>query len=347
MKKKRWVLWVLVTLLLAFLAWKLREAHFEWQVFKSQISHADFRKIGLGIGCIYVGYVLRAWRWSIFLKPTKEVSLWSVLGPQVIGFTAVALLGRLADLVRPYLVARRVALPVSSQVAVYTVERMFDLGAVGMVFSSVLFFTPGHASLPHYEMFKKAAAVGLLGTLALALFTIAVRFAGSAVASLAEKMLNPLSPKLGTHAEEKIRTFRDGLNVFRSGGDAVAVVAISLVMWGLIAAAYWLTMRAFVESPQLATVTLSQCMLLMAASIGGSLIQLPIVGWFTQIAVTAATMQALFGAAWEPALGCGGMLLMVTFLCIIPVGLVWAQIEHVSLRRVAEVSGEAAQAQDA
>ncbi len=72
----------------------------------------------------------------------------------------------------------------------------------------------------------------------------------------------------------------------------------------------------------------------MAASI----LQLPVVGWFTQIAVVAAAMQQLFGAAWEPALGCGAVLLIVTFLSVIPAGLIWARFDHVSLRKVSEES---------
>jgi hypothetical protein len=35
------------------------------------------------------------------------------------------------------------------------------------------------------------------------------------------------------------------------------------------------------------------------------------------------------------------MLLVVTFLCIIPVGLVYARVEHVSLKKVAQESGAA------
>ena len=42
----------------------------------------------------------------------KRVSVFALLGPQVIGFTGVALFGRLADLVRPYLIARRVKVTV-------------------------------------------------------------------------------------------------------------------------------------------------------------------------------------------------------------------------------------------
>jgi hypothetical protein len=88
-------------------------------------------------------------------------------------------------------------------------------------------------------------------------------------------------------------------------------------------------------------------MLLMAASIGGSLLQLPIVGWFTQIAVTAAAMHTFYGAPIEAATACGALLLVVTFLCIIPAGLIFAQVEQVSLSRIAAESEEAGKEADA
>jgi hypothetical protein len=43
----------------------------------------------------------------------------------------------------------------------------------------------------------------------------------------------------------------------------------------------------------------------------------------------------------EAATACAATLLLVTFLSIVPVGLIWAQFEHVSLRRVAVESGHA------
>jgi hypothetical protein len=76
-------------------------------------------------------------------------------------------------------------------------------------------------------------------------------------------------------------------------------------------------------------------MLLMGASIGGSLLQLPIIGWFTQIAVTATAMNAFYGAPIEAATACGALLLIVTFTSIIPAGLIAARLNHVSLKNAA------------
>jgi hypothetical protein len=106
-------------------------------------------------------------------------------------------------------------------------------------------------------------------------------------------------------------------------------------MWGLIGCAYLQTLHAFVTTPQLANITFSSTMLLMGASIGGSILQLPIIGWFTQIAVTAAAMNQFYGAPIEAATACGALLLFVTFLSIIPAGLIAARLNHISLKSAA------------
>jgi hypothetical protein len=342
LKNKRWILWLVLAIAIVVIVVVARDRiHFDWRVFLEQLKLADWRKIGLGVALIWTAYGVRSVRWSVLLRPTKKVSPLHLVGSQVIGFTAVALFGRLADLVRPYLVSKRTQLPLSSQVAVYTVERMFDLGTVALIFSTVLLFSPDRASLPRPDLIHKAALGGLLATVVLATFAILARVAGKAVAAAVGKTLGLFSEKLGEAANEKILGFRDGLNVIGSGGDFLQVVVLSLVHWLLIAFAYLEATRAFVASPQLADMTLAKCMLLMAASMGSSLLQLPIIGWFTQIGLTTAAMQALFHVAAEPALGCGAVLLLVTFMSVIPLGLVWARVEHVSLKNVSEESEHA------
>ena len=72
-----------------------------------------------------------------------------------------------------------------------------------------------------------------------------------------------------------------------------------------------------------------------------STVQLPVIGWFTQIAAVEAVFQGFFGVRPEPALGCSAMLLIVTYLSVVPGGLIWARREQISLREVAAESGHA------
>jgi hypothetical protein len=338
LKKKQLILGLVVlAVLIALFLWGRERFHFDFGVFRAQLAQADWKRIALGAGCIYLGYVFRSVRWAWLLRHNKRVPLFSLLGTQVMGFTAVALIGRVADPVRPYLVAKKTGLPLSNQIAVYIVERLFDAGSMALIFSSAIllttwFGTPG--AMPHEELVKRAGYWGMAGTVAGALFLVAVRMAGGAVAAFLEGTLGVLSKKIGQAVGHKVREFRTGLDTMRSFSDFGVVASLSVGMWLLIAVAYLETTKAFVASPHLAAMTPAKCVLLMVVSGATSIVQLPVLGWFTQIGFVAAAISSFFGVAPEAATACAATLLLVTFLCIVPVGLIWAQVENVSLRKV-------------
>ena len=334
MKKKQLILGLLaIAALAALYIWGRGRIHFDLAVFRNQLALANWQRIGIGIGMIYLCYVIRAVRWAFLLRHNKKTPPFSLVGTQVIGFTAVALIGRVADPVRPYLVARKTGLPLSNQIAVYVVERLFDGGAMALIFFSVILVTawlmPG--TLPHQEQVAAAAKWGLAATAAGALFLFAVRMAGGAVASFLEATLGVLSKRIGQAVGDKIRGFHQGLDILRSLPDFSIAAGLSLGMWGLITLAYWETARAFVASPPLASMTLGKTVLLLAVSGTASVFQLPVLGWFTQIGIVSGALFNFLGVGWEPAVACAATILLVSFLAIIPVGLVWARFEHVSL----------------
>jgi len=328
---------VVLAVIAALVIWGRDRIHFDFHEFRAQLAMVDWVRIAIGTVCIYVAYVFRSLRWAYLLRHNKKVHPLSLLGTQVIGFTAVALIGRVADPVRPYLVAKKTGLPLSNQIAVYIVERLFDAGTMALIFSSAILLTtwigtPG--ALPHAELVEKSGYWGMAGTLAGASFLVAVRFAGNAVAIFLEKTLGVLSKKIGQAVGHKVREFRTGLDTMRSFADFAAAAGLSIGMWLLIAASYLETTRAFVASPALASMTAAKCVLLMVVSGVSSIVQLPVLGWFTQIGLVAAAISKFFSVAPEASTACAAMLLLVTFLGIIPVGLIWAQFEHVSLRKV-------------
>jgi uncharacterized membrane protein YbhN (UPF0104 family) len=333
----------------ALLVWGRNRIHFDFGVFRAQLAQANWIKIAISAGCIYLAYAFRSVRWAQLLKHNKHVAPFSLLGTQVMGFTAVALIGRVADPVRPYLVAKKTGLPLSSQIAVYIVERLFDAGSMALIFSVAMLWVPYSAIMSitshshtvsllgaHSPALAAFAARygGLVLTVLGALFLAAVRLAGNTVASIAEHGLGLISQKLGAAVGEKIRAFHAGLDTMRTPAEFGVTAGLSVTMWLLIATAYFEGCQAFSASPQLAAITPSQCVLLMVASGGASIFQLPILGWFTQIAVVAAAITGILGANAEAATACAAALLLTTFLGIVPVGLIWAQIEHVSLRKV-------------
>lgn len=348
MKKKQFILGAIVLLaLVAFWIWGRNRIHFDFALFRDQLAHANWWKIGLALGCIYAGYIFRSLRWAMLLRHHKKVSPFTLLGTQVIGFTAIALIGRVADPVRPYLVSKKTGLTLSSQVATYVVERLFDAGAFALIVSIALFSVPMdvHASAPgEHHMISPFVAEflkrygGLILTVFGTLFLVGVRFYGEKIAHGAERVFTPLSVKFAHAVAHKIRAFHSGLDMIRSIGDFLWVAGTSLAMWGLITVSYLETMQAFTANHELASVSFPQCVGLMVASGGASALQLPIIGWFTQIGIVATAMSKFIHVAAEPATACAAALLVVTFLSVVPVGLAWAQFENVSLRKVAEQS---------
>jgi glycosyltransferase 2 family protein len=340
MKNRNAILGAAILIVLALIVYINRgRIHFDWAMFFRELHDVSWLHVVAGVACIYFSFYLRSMRWSVFLSATKKVSAISLVGPQFIGFAAVALFGRLADVIRPALIAKKVQLPVSSQVAVYTIERMFDLGAAAILFSGALVFAP--KDLPHHEIFVRTGAISLGGTAFLAIFAVVVRAYGPAVARTVQSILSRLSKPLAEAVADKILGFRDGLNAIASAREFLLIALISLFMWALIGFAYVETLHGFATTPELAGVNFGRVMLLMGASIGGSLLQLPIIGWFTQIAVTATAMHEFYGAPIEAATACGAVLLAVTFLSIIPAGLLFARIDRISLKSVATESSEA------
>ncbi len=342
--KNRKVLWIGVVLVLIVAVYLMRNSiHFDWRTFVDQMRLANWRLFGVGLLLIYLAYVVRAVRWALFLRPTKKVGLLSLFGTQVIGFSAVAIFGRPADLVRPYLVSKRTNIPVAAQMAVWAVERLFDFASNAAIFAGILLLSPERKSLPHPEAVQKMAMLAAAAVVVFAIFAFFMRRSGEAMARMFGKVLGSLSPKLGEAVAEKILAFRDGLTAINSFGAFLQAAVLSLAMWMMIVYSYVETIRAFTASAPLANMTLPRCIELMVASQAASMIQLPIIGWFTQIGIVAKALQSLFGVGPEPELGAASMLLVITFLAVIPAGLIWARLEKVSLKAVKEESEHVAE----
>ena len=318
-------------LLLALCLW-LGRSHlrFDAHTFAQQFHSVSWLRIALGMACIYASHLLRAVRWSVLLAPVRKTPALHLFPAQLIGFTAVALFGRFADLGRPWLIARRLHTPIATQVAVYSIERAFDLAAAAILFSLTLAFAPRNT--PHHAAFARAGALSLAATLLVVAAALIIRFAGDSISRLAHRVLHPISARLATATAARVLDLRAGFRTISTLSEFVIALALSLLLWTGIAAAYLLSATAFRASPHLATFTLSATMLLLATGIGASVLQLPVLGWVTQIVALATALHGLFDVPLETAYACGAVILLVTNLCIIPSGLLAAHMQGIGLR---------------
>jgi glycosyltransferase 2 family protein len=248
-KKRILVTAILLAILSALFYFQVRHwRSFDWGKFR-HASHVQPLQIASAVGLIYITYVLRALRWKVFLEPARHTQTSRLIAPTFIGFTGLALLGRPGEFIRPYLIAKKEQVSVSSQLGVWTVERIFDIGAFTVLMAIDVFFPSAIRGNPYLENFR-LAAIALSGLVAfMALGAIMIRKRGHLVAGFLYRVTSGISANLAHHVDQKVRAFGEGLNTIASGKSFWKLVAISLLMWFLIALAYRQVTHSYPPEP--------------------------------------------------------------------------------------------------
>lgn len=357
MKKKQVLSLIVVTAILGalvyfqFRSWQT----FDWAKFRQYTGGVSLWHIGAGVALIYLAYVLRAIRWAIFLKPTAPTSFRRLVAPQIIGFAALGLFGRAGEFARPYLIARKEKLSFTSQLAVWTVERFFDLGSVLLLM--IGFFALKGGTIAHVLM--QAVSSGLHSAARSAGHRLPVVLMGIVVVGLLFVLLRRASGKAAAALRARLQSFKEGFNTIHDTKSFVQLVLVSVCMWLMIAGAYIEVLHSY---PQISVVMggdpagvqhiarmnsmkLEDVLLVMGSSMLGSVVQLPGGVGGSQLAVIGVLQSNLFShepynITRELAVSCGIMLWLVTFMSVIPAGLLLARFERISFLRLSEESSE-------
>jgi glycosyltransferase 2 family protein len=346
MTKKRILVSIVVVAILAALIYSQYHTwrKFDWTTFRSETSNVRWTYIVIGVLLIYGADVIRALRWKIFLRPVCNARFRDLVAPQFIGFTGLALLGRPGELVRPYIIAKKTGLSVSSQMAVWAVERIFDIAGFTALLVVAIFAFGNRLPFPGKLRDAGYALVGIVAVMAIAAWLI--RRFGPALATWAEGHMDRRAPHLAHSVSSKIRAFGEGLNTIPNVAAFLEVSALSVVIWFIIALAYRFVMHAYIGTP-LAHLGVPGVTLIMGSSMVGSLLQLPAVGGGTQLATISMMARGFASENFadpsrglnipiELATSAGILLWLVTFVSVVPLGLAIAHREHVSLRELSK-----------
>jgi len=335
MNKKKFLISALVLVALAALVYlQVRTwRKFEWHHFWAVTKGISIPYLLAGTAFIYADYFLRALRWKILLRPVSKADALQLVAPTMIGFTGLALLGRPGEFIRPYLIARRQNLSMSSQVAVWTVERIFDTGAFGLIMAlniliagSDLKKLAGFRNSPRaFFDFQISGVILLLGVAAAAGFAYAVRKNPARIAHFCQRLL-------GDWVSHKVQAFGEGLNTIQDFKSFAQLSGLSLLIWLFIGFAYVAVTNAY-HIHRHVHMTFSNVLLLTAASVVGGVLQLPVVGGGSQLA-TIGVLHGIFALSPELSTSCGMMLWLVTFMSVIPAGLLLAHRERLSFIRL-------------
>jgi uncharacterized protein (TIRG00374 family) len=279
-------------------------------------------------------YLIRARRWQSLLAPIGPSHFRTAFRTTVIGFAVSFLVPRAGEVVRPYLLARREALPASATFATIIVERLLDLVTVLLLFA---------ASLPllDVEVGPDVEASGIVAAVS-ALAGLIVLFVSAGhperLGVWASRLGRWLPGRLGNALAGFVRTFAEGLAVMRQPGRLAVAVAWSVPLWLSLALGIWLTSLAFDL-----TFSYPGTFLVMMFLVVGVAVPTPgSVGAFHLAYLWAVTR--FFGLDPDTVAAAGLVLHAVSFLPVTFVGLVFMWQDGLTLGRLRGLEDEARKA---
>ena len=323
--------------MVAFVVYRWRTSGFSWHEFTKALVNVDWSWLALAMALILATYVGRAMRWEVMLRPLqKHTSLWRVFSATAIGFTAVVLFGRAGEPVRPYLIAKKEGVTFSSQVAAWVVERMLDLLMVLVIFGIALSQISRSAIQhgPRVKLVLEAGGymAGIIGAACLALLLGLRQFRGNVQQRLMDGM-SFLPAVVSARIAKALASFGEGMESMRSGARTALLVLYTVVEWLVIAGAFGCVFKAFPATHDLGV---TDVVILLGFVCLGSIVQIPGVGGGMQI-VTVLVLTEFFGVTLEAASGIALVLWIITFVGIVPLGLVLAFHEGIQWRNLRHI----------
>lgn len=321
--------------------WFRKQGHaFDWPVFTSTFRQLDWGWLAVAGVLAYATYIGRALRWAVFLKPLRpHPRIWNLVKATIIGFTAVILVGRPGEFVRPYLISVKEKVPLTSQLAAWILERIFDL----LIALAIFGYGLSRVSASDAQVGPALRWVFQVGggtvwvLLAICLTLLALLRLNPGM--FRERLLGSLTflpANYLARLEKLIDTFLQGVESLRSTKYLLAVIGYTILEWILIAACYLCVMKSFGGIFQFSWIDIFIYMGFVAF---GTVVQLPGIGGGMQV-VSVLVLHEIFAIPVESATSMTLVIWITTFIILLPIGVPLAFHEGLNWRRLKALGEE-------
>jgi uncharacterized protein (TIRG00374 family) len=348
-RSRKWWLLGLGACIIAFLLFRSRGllhlSQFSGAKLWDVLRGANYLDLFLSVLTIYGCYAIRSLRWQRFQRHVGAANFWNIYAMNLAGFSALFLLGRAAEPIRPLLISRKDKIPIADTFGIYALERILDaastavLAAIGLlVFESSGRLAADGTSSAFEKAARTAGTFFSLGAVVAISGLVYLRFHGSA---LLERRMEVWLAEHGWRAgvARILLGFTRGVQTVRTWGDLFAAVFLSLLHWALVALCYYLVAQSF--GGRLGTLSYTDAMVILVFNMVGSAVQLPGVGGGAQ-ALSIVAFTHLYAVGQEAAVAAAMVLWLVTFASCTFAGLPLLLKEGVSLgelRRMRQQEG--------
>jgi hypothetical protein len=330
---------------------KIHISDFTWRKFIDTVSQANIWLLLLAFVAIYGCYAIRALRWQRFCRYLGNTTFMNTFAGTLMGFSAIFILGRAGEPVRPLLLARKDRLPVASMFGIYFLERICDFAAAAALACLSLLVFPNRLSDAGADMnyvrgyARHGAWLLLAGLIGLTALLVYYRVHGAAAVDRGlERWRSGGGMKM--RIASAISGISEGLQAIRTPSDLWATIGYTAAHWVLAVLIYMWIAQSFGSAFVHSDMNFWGAMLLLAVTLVGSVLQLPGIGGGAQIASIVA-LTAIFGVEQEPAIAIAAVLWITTFAGNTLVGIPLLIHEGMSLGELRQLARAEAEAEEA
>ena len=301
-----------------------------------ELAHAHPGGVLLALLATVSTFIFRTFRWQYLLLPAGRVPFAPAFRATVIGFGANAMLpGRVGEVLRPYLLARKANLDPTATFATIVLERALDIITLLLLFALSVTLLDTRFVVSDGQMLGAVQFGGLIAAAAaLAGLAVAFVFAGHAerVTALTARLTRRLPQRFGRLATKIVAAFGAGFAVLRSPAALGLAFAWSLAVWLSIALTNWAMAHAFGLSLPFS----GMFTVLMFMAVGVSVPTPGAVGAFHESVRLALT--SLYAVDNDRAVAYAVALHALSFIPPALAALVFVAREGLSLRRLEDIT---------
>lgn len=222
----------------------------DWREVGQRVSGANPLLLIIAVAVICVAYLFRAFRWGALLKPLVPARLPDLFAATTIGFSAVFLIGRAGEFVRPVALPMRDprVRPSASLVTIF-VERIYDMMAVALMFAfNLIWFQPIAAHTSSFGRVRIAGFGMLAATIFGIIFLVWYRTKSAWLIDILERRVMNwrfVPQRLTKLAMRLLGQLSQALRVLVNARELAVTIGWTVLVWFSIALANFLVMRAF------------------------------------------------------------------------------------------------------
>lgn len=289
-------------------------------------------------------YVARAIRWRMLLLPVNEVKTWDLFSPLMVGFMAGVLPARAGELVRAYLLGKKIELSFAGSLATIVVERLFDMILLLFLFSWILVFHgeifDGNIAWSGISVRDLAFQFGMFSlvlVLVLIAFIYLLTFHNEKAMALVHWLSRSFPEKWQYKLIQMTETFSQALGVFRNFKALVFIAVATAGVWALIVLQYYPLYWAYnLQDKSVTSLVLLMVMICILITV------LPTPAFLGSFnAGVLIALHEIMGEAEVATVSFGFVAWGVNFAVIVLGGVYFILHDHISVRKLVDIEEEA------